>query len=77
METPNEYRQKVLDRLHEKVLSGDIDKAAQLQIIELMAAHLYLMTTTTFSRRSGKSYRAIRNRTPDAVIDGIQFYAAK
>lgn len=74
MKNTNEHGQKVINRLYEMCISGEISQATQVQIIELLAAHLYLMTTTTFSRRSGKSYRAIRNQKPDLIIDGQYFY---
>ena len=74
MHKPNEYGQKCLDKLHKQIINGSIDRATQVQIIELLSSHLMLSTTTTFAEMSRVSYRAARNKPPDIVIDGIHFY---
>lgn len=74
METPNNYGQRCIDRLHDQILSGAIDMPTQVQIIELLAAHLQPMTLTAYAQRKGISYQAARKHSHDFVLDGVKFF---
>jgi hypothetical protein len=75
METPNEYGQRCLNKLHAQILSGAINPATQVEIIELLCAHLHLLTTQRYADRKGISYNGAKKHRHDLEIDGIKYYA--
>lgn len=60
------------------LLDIEADKYSNLELqnlVQFIALHLGLKTTSNYAKESGKSFNGVKNFTPHIKIDGIKFHS--